>query len=74
MSNMNQRHIEFGDAHPELLDVHRSNNEQARAGEHIVEPDNVLNTQQLIGPTDPLTTGADVQTEAVQLMSDCGNA
>jgi hypothetical protein len=41
---MNQRHIEFGDAHPELLDVHRSNNEQARAGEHIVEPDNVLNT------------------------------
>jgi hypothetical protein len=37
-------HTEFGDGHPELLDVHRSNNEQAGAGAQISEPDDVLNT------------------------------
>jgi len=37
-------HTEFGDRHPELFDVHRSNDEQAGAGEHTLAPDDVLNT------------------------------
>jgi hypothetical protein len=36
-------HTEFGDGHPEPLDVHTSNNEHAGAGEHTLEPDDVLN-------------------------------
>jgi hypothetical protein len=41
---MNQRYIEFGDGHLELLDVLKSNNEQAGAGENIIELDDVFNT------------------------------
>jgi hypothetical protein len=37
-------HTEFGDGHTELFDLHRSNVEQAGAGEHILAPDDVLNT------------------------------
>ena len=37
-------HTSFDDGHPEPFDVHKSNDEQAGAGEYILEPDDVLNT------------------------------
>jgi hypothetical protein len=37
-------HIVFGDGHPEPFNVHPSNNEHEGAGEHILAPDDVLNT------------------------------
>ncbi len=36
-------HTEFGDGHTEPFDVHRSNDEQAGAGEHMLVPADVLN-------------------------------
>lgn len=34
----------FGDGHVDPFDEYRSNDEQAGAGEHILAPDDVLNT------------------------------
>ncbi len=36
-------HTDCGDGHPEPLVVHTSNNEHGAAGEHTLEPDDVLN-------------------------------